>query len=81
MNITIEVTDTEYLALEYAAASPQEWVDNAATARANIAIDEIVKIAVEKYLEAGLQIPLTKEEIVAGAFEHGWVQKAAEITE
>ena len=42
MTITIELTETEYKAMQYAALSVQDWADNALTNRARIAIDEIV---------------------------------------
>ena len=41
MNYTITLTEAEDLALQYVAADPQDWIDNAATNRARIAIDEI----------------------------------------
>jgi len=31
--ITIELTDTQYKGLEYAALSPQDWAENAVTER------------------------------------------------
>ena len=50
-NYTVTLTDTEKSAMEYVAYEPQEWIENAFKQRAKIAIDEIVKIAVEKFLE------------------------------
>ena len=41
-DITISLTDTELKCLEYAAAVPQDWADNALTNRARIAKDEII---------------------------------------
>jgi hypothetical protein len=75
---TIELTETEDLAMQYAALDVDDWIQNAAHERARIAIDEIVKIAVEKFLEAGQSIPGSKEAIVAAAFENGWVKTAAQ---
>ena len=51
MNYTVTLTDTEKLAMEYIAYEPQDWVENAMKERARIAIDEIVKIAVDKFFE------------------------------
>ena len=76
MNYTITLTETEKLAMEYIAYDPQDWVENAMKERARLAIDEIVKIAVEKFLEAGQTIPGSREEIVAAAYENGWIQTA-----
>jgi hypothetical protein len=76
--ITIELTDTQYKGLEYAALSPEEWATNAVTERARIANDEIVQITVQHCLENGIQIPATREAIVAYAFNNGVVNTAAE---
>jgi hypothetical protein len=77
MNIyTIELTNAEKMAMEYIAYNPQEWVENAMKERARLAIDDIVKLAVEKYLELNITIPGSKDEIVVDAYERGWVQTA-----
>lgn len=78
MDITITLTETEYKAMQYAALSVQDWADNALTNRARIAIDEIVDICVKECLANGVQIPGTKEEIVALAFTNGYVKTAGE---
>ena len=78
MNITITLTDTQYKGLQYAALSPEEWAENAVTNRARIANDEIVKTTVEYCLDNGVQVPATREEIVAYAFANGVVKTAAE---
>ena len=78
MTITIELTETEYKAMQYAALSVQDWADNALTNRARIAIDEIVDICVKECLANGVQIPGTKEDIVALAFANGYVKTAEE---
>jgi glycine cleavage system H lipoate-binding protein len=74
MNYTVTLTETEKLAMEYVAYEPQDWVENAFKERARIAIDEIVKLAVEKFLAANQTIPGSKEEIVAAAYSNGWIQ-------
>ena len=76
MNYIIELTETEKAAMEYVAYDPQDWVENAMKERARLAIDEIVKIAVEKFLEAGQTIPGSREEIVAAAYTNNWIQTA-----
>jgi len=72
-NYTVTLTDTEKSAMEYVAYEPQEWIENAFKQRAKIAIDEIVKIAVEKFLEINESIPGSKDEIVFQAYSRGWV--------
>ena len=76
-NITIALTDTQYAGLEYAALSPQEWAENAVTERARIANDEIVNVYVKHCLDNGVQVPATRDEIVAAAFTDGVVKTAA----
>ena len=77
-NITVSLTDTENKGMEYVAASVQDWADNALTNRARIAVDEIVKIYTDRALDAGVQIPATRDLIVADAFTRGWVKTAAQ---
>lgn len=78
VTITITLTATQMKGLEYAALSPQEWAENAVTERARIAIDEIVRLTVQHCLDNGEAIPLTREAIVAHAFEHGVVKTSAQ---
>lgn len=75
---TITLTDAENSALAYAAMSQDDWIQNAVHERCRIAIDEIVQITVAKCLETNVQIPGSKEEMVALAFAQGWVKTAAQ---
>ena len=75
--ITIELTDTQYKGLEYVALSPQDWADNAVTERARIANDEIVEMTVQHCLDNGIQVPTTREQVVAYAFDNDIVKTAA----
>ena len=77
-NITITLTDTQYKGLEYAAASPHDWAENAVTERCRIANDEIVQMTVAHCLDNGIQVPTTREAIVAYAFDNGIVKTAAQ---
>lgn len=79
MNYIITLTETEKLAMEYVAYNPQEWIENAFKERARLAIDEIVKICVDKCLETNIQIPGTKEDMVLLAFEQEWVKTGVQI--
>lgn len=79
MNYTVTLTQTEDKALSYAAVSQDVWIQNAIHSRCDAAIDDIVKIAVAKCLDASMQIPGTKDEIVELAFTQGWVKTAAEV--
>lgn len=81
MTYTVTLTDTEKSAMEFIAYDPQDWVENAMKERARIAMDEIIKLAVDKFLEAGQTIPGSKEEIVAAAYENNWIQTAKDRTD
>ena len=76
--ITITLTDAQYKGLEYAALSPEDWAINAVTERARIANDEVVRMTTEYCLDNGVQIPATREDIVAYAFANGIVKTAAQ---
>jgi uncharacterized membrane protein len=77
-DITITLTDTQLKGLEYAALSPQEWAENAVITRCRIANDEIVDLTVKHCLDNGIQVPATREAIVAYAFDNDIVATAAE---
>ena len=81
MDYTITLTDTEDKALSYASLSQQDWIDNAVHNRCRIAIDEIVDIYTKRALDEGVQIPATRELIVADAFTKGWVKTAQQRNE
>jgi hypothetical protein len=78
MNITIELTETEALALSHVALSPQDWAENAVHNRCRIAIDEIVQVVMTKCLAEGEQIPTTREAIVAHGYECGAIKSAVD---
>ena len=69
VSITIELTSVQYKALSCACSNVQEWVDNAATARAYVAYDEIVTKEVARMMaDPTIQnIPANKDEVVMNA--------------
>ena len=71
------MANAENLALSHVAANQQDWIDNAVKERARVAINDIVTLAVTKYLDQSITIPATREEIVQDAFDRGWVTAAA----
>jgi hypothetical protein len=81
MNYTITLTETEKLAMEYVSYDPQTWVENAMKERARIATEEIVALAVQKFLAANQTIPGSREEIVAAAYANNWIQTAKYVTD
>lgn len=74
---TVTLTSEEDLALSYASASQQEWIDHVIHERCRIAIDEIVAITVERCLASGTPIPQSKNEMIVLAFNQQWIQSGA----
>ena len=75
--ITVSLTDTELKCLEYAAASPQEWADNALTNRARIAKDEIIAALVAHCNANSVALAVGEDAQVTQAFDLGVVSAAA----
>jgi hypothetical protein len=76
--IKIELSATQQKGLEYAAVSAQDWAENVVFERARKATDEIVDITVKHCLDNEIQVPATRDAIVAYAFENSLVNTAAE---
>jgi hypothetical protein len=81
MEYKINLSTAEDLALSHVTLSQQDWIDNAVHERCRIAIDDIVKICVEKCLENTIQIPGSKDAMVELAFEKGWVYSIKDSAE
>ena len=82
MDYTVTLTEAETKAMEYVAADVQEWIDNAATNRARIAIDEICDLYVKHKLDNNEPIIATnKPDMVLAAYEEGLVKTAAQRNE
>jgi len=75
--IKVTLTDTELKCLEYAAASPQDWADNALTNRARIAKDEIIALLVAHCNANGITIATGEDAQVTQAFDLEIVKTAA----
>lgn len=78
MIYTVTVSDAEALAFSSEAVNPADWVENAVKARCHVAVENVVRVAVDRCLEQGVAVPSTKDAIVQLAFERGWVRPAAE---
>lgn len=79
VDITVSLTDTENKALEYAAASVQDWADNALTNRARIAKDEIIAALVAHCNANSVAIATGEDAQVTQAFDLKVVKKASEV--
>jgi len=78
-DITVNLTDTELKCLEYAAAVPQDWADNALTNRARIAKDQIIAALVAHCNANSIDIATGEDAQVAQAFDLKIVKTAAEL--
>lgn len=76
---SVTLTEAENMALSHVAISQQDWIDNAVHERCRVAIDQIVKICVDKCLETNIQIPGSKDDMVLLAFEQEWVKTGVRI--
>ena len=77
VDITVSLTDTENKALEYAAASVQDWADNALQNRARIAKDEIIAALVAHCNANSVAIATGEDAQVTQAFDIDVVKTAA----
>ena len=80
-SITIELSDTEYLAMEVIAMSPEDWADNVVRNRARVSIEKICEILMSHCNENGIAIAVGKEAQVAQAVNLDLVNKAADLVE
>ena len=77
---TVTLTDTEKTAMEYIAADVDYWITNAATNRARIAIEEIIKINTAYCNDNSIAIAVGRDAQVAQALSLGVIDKAADRT-
>tara|TARA_R110002167_G_scaffold55061_1_gene156681 strand:- start:111 stop:377 length:267 start_codon:yes stop_codon:yes gene_type:complete len=80
-SITIELSNTEYLAMEVIAMSPEDWADNVVRNRARVSIEKICEILMSHCNENGIAIAVGKEAQVAQAVDLDLVNKAADLVE
>ena len=80
-DITVSLTDTEFKSLEYAAASVQDWGDNALKNRARIAKEKIIKLNTEHCNKNSIAIAVGEDAQVTQAFDLGVVQRLADIVD
>ena len=69
MKYEIELNDAQIKALSYVAYDPQEWIQNAASARAHVAMEEIFQLEVVRMLADPTitEIPADRETVVLAA--------------
>ena len=76
MDYTITITDTQKKGLEYVAADVDEWITNAATARASVAIAEIIGLNTAYCNTNSIAIAVGEDAQVTQAYTLGVVKTA-----
>lgn len=76
----VVLTDIEDLALQAVTKSVRDFVNINTKQRANMVINDIVKIVVQNCAYENIPIPPTVDEIVTLGFEKGWIEKFKEPT-
>ena len=74
---TIELTYTQDKAMTYVCQSNQDWIENAAVARATAAINTIVAINMEQCNQDGIAIATGVDAQVTQAFDKGYVKASS----
>ena len=77
MDYTITITDTQKKGLEFVAADVDEWITNAATARASVAIEEIIALNTAHCNANSIAIAVGEDAQVTQAYTLGVVKTAA----
>ena len=77
MDYTITITDTQRKGLEFIAADVDEWITNAATARASVAIAEILALNTAHCNANSIAIAVGEDAQVTQAYTLGVVKTAA----
>jgi hypothetical protein len=75
---TVTLTNTEKIAMEYIAFDVDDWITNAATNRARIAIDEIIQLNTAHCNTNSIAIAVGRDAQVSQALELGVIDKASD---
>ena len=75
MDYTITLTDTQTKALEWIAADPREWIANAAAARAQLAVADILPLLTAHCNENSIQLAVGEAAQVTQAYDLGVIKK------
>ena len=79
MDYTITVTDTQKKALEFIAVDVDEWITNAATARASLGIAEIIALNTAHCNANSIAIAVGEDAQVTQAYTLGVVKTLATV--
>jgi len=78
MKYTVELDASEKIAMEYIAVDVDEWITNAATNRARIAIEEIIQLNTAHCNDNSIAIAVGRDAQVSQALELGVIDKASD---
>ena len=76
--ITVNITDSEFKALEHIAVDPVNWVKELVLHRAFVATNDIVSLVTTHCLDNSISIPGTREAMITFAYDNNLIQKAAD---
>ena len=77
-NINVTLSDSEYKAMQFACLDVDEWIQNAATARAHIASNDIIELNTLHCNDNSIAISVGRESQVTQAYDLGVVKTAAQ---
>ena len=80
MDYTITLTDTQVKALEYVTDDPKNWISNAAIARAQRAVAEILPLLTAHCNENSIQLAVGEAAQVTQAYDLGVIEKFGSST-
>ena len=76
--MNISIIEAQYKALQYIAISPEEWINNLISSRAEEATKEIVRLFVDYAIANNITIPSNTDEIISLAYDLGIIKTAEE---
>ena len=81
IDMKITITEAEWKALAYVAVSPDEWVTNAAKARAAAAVQEIYETEIQRMMaDPNIKsIPADRDEVIRSADIKSAAERQAEF--
>lgn len=75
MDYTITLTDTQVKALEYVAKDPKEWIQNAAEARAQRAVADILPLLTAHCNANNIQLAVGEAAQITQAYDLNVIKK------
>lgn len=77
----VELSELEYLAMQYVCMDINEWIQNSVHDRARMAIEQVINDAIKEFLDKGESMPGSKEEIIQLAYHRGYLRPLSAVTQ